>query len=186
MNRSPAHNADGRLVIDLQNFPEEGRDFSGAIERDVFQLEPGAPRPASPLKYELHVERRGSWLIVTGNVGATFEMTCVRCLEPFPEPVIIDGYLIEEELAEKTASVDLTDRVREDILLALPGYPHCDESNLANRVCPAADRFLPASSYSPDHNKEGERPERPEVWGALDQLNLKPASEEKKRGDSQP
>jgi uncharacterized metal-binding protein YceD (DUF177 family) len=180
----PAHNSEGRLIIDLQNFPDEGRDFAGEIERDVFQLEPGGPRPKSPLEYELHVERRGGWLVVTGTVGAAFEMTCVRCLEPFPEQVTLDGYFIEEELAEKTASVDLTDRVREDILLALPGYPHCDESNVASRVCPAADRFLPASSYSPDDDKRGESGGQPDVWNALDKLNIEPAPDEKKLGDS--
>jgi uncharacterized protein len=174
------HTPDGRLVIDLQNFPAEGRTFAGAIEKDIFQLESDGPQPVLPLAYQLHVERRGHWLVVSGTVSVTFQLVCVRCLEPFSEQVALDDYLIEEELAEKTPSVDLTDRLREDILLALPGYPHCDESNVAPRPCPAADRFLPATSYSP-HQPAVEPPtERPGVWSALDQLNLKTPRKKRK------
>jgi DUF177 domain-containing protein len=175
------HTPEDRIVIDLQNFPAEGRTFAGAIEKDIFQLEPDGPQPVSPLEYRLHVERRGHWLVVSGMVSATFQLVCVRCLEPFREQVTLDGYFVEEELAEKTLSVDLTDRVREDILLTLPGYPHCDESNVTRRSCPAADQFLPATSYSPHHPDEKEPVDRPDVWGALDQLNLNPSSGKKKR-----
>ena len=61
-------------------------------------------------------------------------------------------------------TVDLTEPVREDILLALPPHPHCDWNG--ERECKAAFR------------KQSETPEEPlsdtrEVWGALDQLKLK-------------
>ncbi|MGI8603339.1 MAG: YceD family protein [Verrucomicrobiales bacterium] len=181
---SSTHTPEGRIIIDLLNFPPDGRDFAGTLEKDIFQLESGGPRPASPLTYRLHVERRGSWLVIEGNVGATFELECVRCLTTFPEQVTLDGYLVEEELIEKTPSLDLTDRIREDILLALPGYPHCDESNVTPRVCVAAGRFLPASSYSPDHASEDEPAKRLDAWSALDQLNLKPPAAKPKPENS--
>ncbi len=174
------HTAEGRLVVDLLDLPPEGREFAGEIHSDFFQLEPGAPQPIPPLRYRLRVEWRTGWLVVTGEVSMDFEFECVLCLERFRDRITLDGYLLEEEITEKTPSVDLTDRVREDILLALPGYPHCNESTLEPRECPAASRFLPASSYAHDPSEEEAAP-RPDLWGALDQLDIKPAPGGKKQ-----
>ena len=143
-------------------------------------MEPGGPRSASPLRYRLWVERREGWLIATGEVSADFTFDCVLCLEPFTDRLTLNGYVLEEELTEKSPIVDLTDRVREDILLALPGHPHCSESSLHPTSCPAAELFLPASSYSPDHPEESQSTERRDLWNALDQLEIKPAKGPKK------
>ena len=163
----------GRLVIDLSDLPVEGREVTGQIEGDVFQLEPDGPRVASPLRYRLHVERQGDLLVASGNVEADFIFDCVLCLEPFTDRIALEDYRLEEELDGKTATVDLTDRLREDILLALPGHPRCNEAALAARTCPAAELFPPASHYAAGlpENKHPSLESRP-VWGALDQLDL--------------
>ena len=122
-----------------------------------------------------------AFLIATGEVSADFEMQCVRCSEPFTHRLLIEGAVAEEELSENSASVDLTDRIREDILIALPGNPHCDESSLEARECPAAGLFQPETSYSPVHEDEAGTNSRPDVWGALDDLKLPKPKPQKKQ-----
>ena len=179
MIRQP-HPPQDRLTIDLNDLPPEGREVVGELAGEVFAMEPGGPRPASPLRYRLWVEQRDGWLVATGEVSADFTFDCVLCLEPFTDRLTLDGYVLEEELTQKSRIVDLTDRVREDILLALPGHPRCSESSLHPTTCPAAELFLPASSYSPDHPEEAQSAERRDLWSALDQLEIKPAKGRKK------
>ncbi len=171
----------GRIFIDLHDLPLEGKEFSGEIPGEIFELGPDGPACVSPLRYQLHVEIAGEFLIATGEVTADFQMDCVRCGQPFTDRILLDGVVAEEEVTENSASVDLTDRIREDILLALPGYPHCDEANLETRECPAAGRFQPETSYSPVHQDEAGANTRPDVWGALDNLTLPKPKPQKKQ-----
>jgi hypothetical protein len=168
------HPAAPRLTIDLDDLPPDGREVAGELPASVFAMEPGGPRPASTLRFRLWVQRRGGVLVATGEVGADFAFECVLCLAPFTDRITLTGYVVEEEINEKTRVVDLTDRIREDILLALPGHPRCSESSLHPTTCPAAELFQPASAYSPDHPDEDPSSEGAAPWGALDQLEIKP------------
>jgi uncharacterized metal-binding protein YceD (DUF177 family) len=57
--------------------------------------------------------------------------------------------------------VDLTPLIREDILLALPVYPHCDWDRKSQCVGPRL-KYLNAA----------EAPKVSKAWDALDHLNL--------------
>ena len=104
-------------------------------------------------------------LFATGEIGVTMEMRCVKCLERFPYPVTVPDFACQVELG-RTETVDLTEPIREDILLALPAHPHCDWNG--ERVCPGA---FPSAAAEPS----GEPLAEPrQLWGALDQLKLKP------------
>ena len=175
-----SHAPAGRLTVDLHDLPPEGRQIEGELSSDIFAMEPGGPSPASPLRYHLWVQQRKDWIVATGEVSADFTFECVLCLKSFVDRVALDGYELEESLEGESTVVDLTDRVREDILLALPGHPRCSESSLHPTTCPAAELFLPASSYSPDHPEEAQSGERGDLWSALDQLEIKPAKGRKK------
>jgi hypothetical protein len=173
MTRDP-HPTEPRLIIDLEALPPDGREFEGELPASVFAMEPGGPQPVSPLRFRLWVRQRDGWLVGTGEVSADFAFECVLCLEPFTDRIALAGYVVEEEVNEKSRVVDLTDRIREDILLALPGHPRCSESSLHPGTCPAAELFQPASAYSPDRPDEGQPSEGSDPWSALDQLDIKP------------
>jgi uncharacterized protein len=166
--------AGDRLIIDLLNLPPEGCEIHGDLSAGVLDLEPGGPQPTSPIHYQLHLHRDGDRLTAMGTVQADFSFVCVRCLEPFPDRLVLDGYLLVEEITGKTQSVDLTDRVREDILLALPSHPRCDEASLEPRACPASGLFPKVDDHTFEHLEEPSSPAHTrEMWGALDQLDLK-------------
>lgn len=165
-----------RLVIDLSELPPEGEEVAGELPASLFDLEPGGPQPVSPLRYRLQVQLDGDHVTASGVVSADFMFVCVRCLEPFTDRITLDDYEVEEEVGGKTPSVDLTDRVREDILLALPGHPRCEEASLQPRACSASELFPKAGHRPSDHLEKTSTPaDSREVWGALDQLDLKAA-----------
>ena len=173
-SRTPPPPAGSRLLIDLTELPAEGRLFEGSLPASVFDLEPGGPRPLSPLHYRLWVERDGDHLTASGELSADFSFECVRCLEPFDDRITLDGYQLEEEVDAKSPSIDLTDRVREDILLALPGHPRCEEASLTPRACPASEMFPKVGDIISDLPEETSTPaDSRTIWGALDQLDLK-------------
>ena len=161
------------LVVDVHDLPPEGREISGELDSSLFQLEQGGPQAASPLRYHLRIFRDGDNALLSGSINADFTFECVLCLERYTDRVLLAEYSAEIPINGKTPTVDLTDVLREDILLALPGHPHCSDGTLHPRCCPAAELFPPSSEYSEDHPEEPHTSGGPpDVWGALDQLHL--------------
>jgi uncharacterized metal-binding protein YceD (DUF177 family) len=58
--------------------------------------------------------------------------------------------------------VDLTEYLREDILLTLPAHPHCDWNG--EKVCKAQFRDAPSEAEPLDDSRD--------AWKGLDQLKL--------------
>ena len=151
------------ITIHPGEIPEEGLRLSGSLEKDIFQLDPGDNvQPGGPTRYELQIFRSGDLVIAQGTVEAPFRLQCVVCLESFPFTCIVPDYVAEFDL-EGDGEIDLGDRLREDLLLALPAYPHCDRADDSNRICPMADR-LGASESEPEAGR------KPSAWDALDGL----------------
>ncbi len=115
-----------------------------ALHEDIHQLDPDIV-PLSTLDGSIQLIRTSEGIFARGNVHASVELTCSRCLEQFSMPV---QFRIEEEFhptidittgaalpileEEDTATVidahhilDLTEVVRQNILLAIPPYPVC-------------------------------------------------------------
>lgn len=159
------------MFVDLRRIPDEGLLLDGEEPSEVFDLEDEAVRAVSPIRYRLLATIRKSKLFLDGWIEAAFELRCGRCLEFFPLTVRIDPCQIVE-IVENTETMDLTDRIREDILLDLPGYPKCEQADSA-RICPELARISPGSEYK---LIETSGTENESVWGVLD--DLKPETKE--------
>ncbi|MCB1076915.1 MAG: hypothetical protein KDM63_13760 [Verrucomicrobiae bacterium] len=150
------------ITVNLGEIPEEGLRLSGETQQDIFDL-PETERdalPAGPVSYDLYLSEAGSGLILAqGRLKAPFRLRCVACLEEFPFTLQWNDYVAEFEIPA-AGQLDLTERIREDLLLELPAYPHCDRDNDApDHVCPAAGKFG-ASGPLPGSG--------PSAWDALD------------------
>jgi uncharacterized metal-binding protein YceD (DUF177 family) len=153
--------------FDIRNLPDDGKRISGTEPPAFFNLtEKDNVKPLSQLEYDLDIIRDGKDIVVTGRLGATFELQCGRCLEEFAHRVEMGDYQAEVPI-EKETTMDLTDMVREDILLALPNFPRCEDGNINPRQCPAEGKFDPAEpSEEADEMPGADRG----VWDALDKL----------------
>lgn len=156
------------MIIQVREIPEEGIHLEGDIQEDIFQLKPTESKPAGPVHYDLFVSIVSDSILVQGSLSVPFEMECVRCLETFVEELKRPDFAHSEPL-EGRSSIDLTDPIREDILLVLPIHPHCDAGN--QRECPATDQFEPSEQLAEEAGNG-------DAWGKLEGFN--PSSEDQK------
>lgn len=102
---------------------------------------------------QIHLERHERDILLRGHLTGALTCTCSRCLALYAEPLVIDFDLllhqgqepVSEEEIELTAAeldedyflgeeLDLTQYLREQILLALPLKPLCRQDCLG--LCP--------------------------------------------------
>jgi len=99
-------------------------------------------------------------VVITGRLSAEFEFECGRCLERFRYLADLPEYQSAVPIEAAGEIMDFTDCIREDILLAFPSYPRCEDGNVLLRECPAQGRFDAASdsaSGSPASQDAGVR-----------------------------
>ncbi len=159
------------LKIDPRGLPLDGLHLEGQLSPGIFDLAENDPvKAVSPIAVQLHVIRDDKDLVVTGSLGFTFEFTCGRCAERFQQRFSLSPYDLVIPI-ENDHPIDLTTWLREDMLLALPPHPRCENGNVTPRACPAEGRFDPAADAAED---ESGKAEGSRAWEALDQLsNLK-------------
>ena len=150
------------MKIHLRQIPAEGLHLEGEEECPLPELDPEEARCAGPLHYAVDAGISEGALWANGQLTQPVELHCVRCLEPFPVDIEVKDFAVHTDLAGPEV-VDLTPFMREDILLNLPAYPHCDREG--GRVCP-----VPEVIKKPDEKPVLEA--RPPDWSALDKLKL--------------
>jgi len=119
----------GRLIVDVARLAKDGEWFRGETADDLLDLgESEYVTPEGGMCYALKVELIGSELLVRGEVRQRLVCVCSRCAENFATEVVDPEFVYSYEINATTDFVDLTEEVREAIILALPGYPVCSES----------------------------------------------------------
>ena len=121
-------------------------------------------RPFGGIRYSLFVQPFGTELLVRGTLAQDFDAVCSRCGGDFDFTVTVDDFATSVEIGEKTEFVDLTDELRQSIILALPSYPVCRQD--CRGVCPTCGKNLNEGPCACDHTERDSR------WGALDALEL--------------
>ena len=153
--------------IDLSKLPAVGKDIEGSLVPAFFDLaETDSIKATDPLEYRLHVERDGKDLLLLGELKAGFELECGRCLQRFAYRAEVPHYHAEIPIESEDATIDLTEAIREDILVALPSYPRCEDGNVDPRACPAEGRFEVAADTESDEPADQDTG----VWDVLDEL----------------
>lgn len=151
------------MKVHLRQIPDEGLHFEGEEPCPIADLSGDEVVCTGPLRYSLDVGISEGALWANGTLVQPVTQKCVACLEAFPHEIAVPEFALVTE-AGGPETVDLTPYIREDLLLNLPAYPHCDREG--GRVCPAREIL--------DAAKEGDAPlkEAPPDWSALDKLGL--------------
>jgi uncharacterized protein len=153
------------------------------VEADIEGLDEEL-KPRDLLRGEVQLMRTSQGILVTGHLHTVVELTCDRCLEPFTVPVEID---LEEEfrptvdigtgaslpvVAEEDGAglinghhiLDLTEVVRQALLLAIPMHPLCRPDCAG--LCPECGQNLNEGSCQCQPRVEDLR------WAALKELRI--------------
>ena len=131
-----------RLIVDASRLDADGEELEGEV--DAVDLDEEFVKPFGGVRYRLRAQLFGSELLVRGRIEQDFDLVCSRCGRDFDDTIAVDDFTVSREIDQKEPEVDLTDEVRESIILALPTYPVCSETcpGIEQRVqLPADDRW---------------------------------------------
>lgn len=122
-----------------------------------------------PLRYDVEAQLLGRGVLVSGSLELEIECECVRCLKRFKRMVRLPDWTAllplegEEKVPVANDSVDLTEWIREDILLAFPQHPLCD---------PACGGLPYPGRAEPEEPGTGQDQAGLPAWNALNKLKF--------------
>jgi len=152
------------MIIRVSEIPLEGRRYTGEEPPSVLALESENDiRVDGPLLYDFLAQTAPGELIVRGSISVPVSFRCSKCAEQFQMTVKEPSFLSARE-ADADQSVDLTDEMREAIILSFPNYPVCKPD--CKGLCAQCGISLNRERCKCKGNKGN-------VWVALDGLKLK-------------
>ena len=131
-----------KLIIDASRIDPEGEILEGEV--DCVDIDEEFVKPFGGIRYRLDVQILGTEMLVRGHLEQDFDLVCSRCGKDFDTTVSTDDFTESYELAENTGDIDITDDIRDAVLLELPNYPLCDENCVGLKTetaMPADDRW---------------------------------------------
>ena len=148
--------------------------LEGTESADVLGLPPDADPPLAPagdISYRLSAVMAGADLIVTGSASVPIATSCARCLDDVRTEISVRDLCFHFEKV-RDLEVDLTDDVREELLLAIPSCFYCSPD--CKGICPSCGVNLNHGSCACASRPAEPEPESaaPSPWDQLDALNL--------------
>ncbi len=148
------------MKVHINQIPIDGLHLEGEDPADMLDLKDPLLQPKGPVRWALDLGLSEGGMFATGKLAVDLDAECVVCLKKFTYPLRVEDFATQVELAGPEM-VDLTDQMREDMLLALPPHPHCDWNG--QTVCKGALRTT----------VEEVPGEPPHTWDELDKLKFK-------------
>ena len=150
--------------------------LDGTESSDILELPPDVDPPLAPagdIAYHLSAVMAGADLIVTGKASVPLDTVCARCLDDIRVTIEVRDLCFHFEKV-RDLEVDLTDDVREELLLAVPSCFYCSQD--CKGICPMCGTNLNHASCTCDRNPAEPEPDdaAPSPWDQLDALNLAP------------
>ncbi len=115
-----------RLTIDVARLKPGGERIEGEV--DAIDIAEDFVHPFGGIRYSLFVQPIGNELLVRGRAEQDFDLVCSRCGKDFDTTIKAEDITTSVPLDDGTDEIDLTDEIRESILLELPNFPLCDEN----------------------------------------------------------
>ena len=157
------------LICQISNLPDEGIDLEGDVTFEELDIESDYRFTLDrPMHYRLHVSLAKQAVVVTGRLSATVTAICDRCAEPADLKLEVNDVLhtYKNILGQP---IDLTEEVREDILLSFPQSFHCSED--CKGICPTCGKNLNEGPCGCGKQADDDAKEN-NPWSVLDNLKL--------------
>ena len=138
-------------MVEVFRLAKDGETLEGEV--DCVDIDEELVKPFGGVRYRLEAKLYGKEFLARGHLEQDFDLVCCRCGKDFDTTVSVDDFVFSCEVDEKSPEVDLTESVRESIILTLPTDPVCGEA------CPGVD----SKAQMPADDR----------WNALDGLKKK-------------
>ena len=153
------------MNILVERIPEEGSHYDGEESSKIMALEGDSfVKVRGDIRYQLYVQHLAHDLIIRGSLSLDVDLCCARCSEFFSTTVTDSDFLRAYPVTPECDSVDITEDVREALLLCIAEYPVCGET--CNGLCAQCGKNLNNGAC------ECESGENPDAWQALEKLDL--------------
>lgn len=153
------------MIIETRELRDRERSYKGEEPASILDLAADPfIRGGGGIRYALTARRLNDQLLVLGSLAVNLECRCARCAEWFRKNLRVPAFVRSYPLASENEAIDLTDDIREDILLALPINLVCADK--CRGLCPGCGANLNKQACACPAG------EPPAEWSVLDQLKL--------------
>ena len=128
------------MKIDLKKISAEGVKLSGEETSSIIDIESETVSFKQPVYYQFRAALRRDTLLVRGRLETVGKFTCASCLREFERTIAVESFLVQKRIINRAGTIDLTEEIREDIILALPFKPLCRPD--CSGICPVCGRDL--------------------------------------------
>ena len=155
------------LKILIKQLNNAGIDFCGQVEPGELNLDNLENNNEiafhKPIVYNLHLSKVSEGVLVAGSVSTDILCNCNRCLNDFYKTIQLDDICHYFENVISLNELDISEEIREDILISLPMKHTCSED------CNGIE--LPEEILKTNKDLSGELEEN-NPWHALDNLKI--------------
>lgn len=120
------------MKVKLNDIPEEGLTLTEALDPAKMSLDTDDLKFTAPVDVTAEFQKQQDTVWVQVGVAGEMEQTCARCLERFENPY--GGRFVLDYEVKGMLSLDITDDVRQEILLSYPVRFVCRED--CRGLCP--------------------------------------------------
>ena len=143
-----------KLLVNVSSISEKGLEFDNVLHSETFDI--GLDKIIcclNPISYCILVRLINDQILVTGTVRTRISCSCGRCLETC-EKLVVNEDICHYLDIPPTKIIDLTENLREDILIAFPQKFLCSSNcpglchscgknlNLGNCGCVTNDNIV--------------------------------------------
>lgn len=115
------------MKIRLDEIPESGFEVKQTESASIIDFRDQNFIFTNPIEVKFFVLKSGKTLIITGTIATKVEMKCSRCLKFINEQLENKKVELTYEIGGEK-ELDITEDIREEVLLMLPIKPLCSEN----------------------------------------------------------
>lgn len=120
------------MKIHVHQVPFEGLQQERTYDPAEMDLDRFDVHPTHPVRLSCFIAKVDRELVVRATLQYALQMACARCLEPFVSPMTAKATLSYQ--VDPTDVVDITDDLRQEIILSYPMAPVCQSG--CRGLCP--------------------------------------------------
>lgn len=132
------------MKIYVNRVPDEGLKERMSYDPTTLDMQRDDIALREPFDVEAAITKVGRELVVNVDIRCTLQLSCARCLKEFPMTIAPTGILSYQ--VSPNDVVDITDDVRQEVMLAYPMIPVC--STGCKGLCPSCGQDLNVGSCS--------------------------------------
>ena len=142
---------DAAMQIHVNRIPADGLKDHATYDPTTMDMDRADIHLTEPFNVEAFMTKADQELVVTVDIRCPLRLSCARCLEEFGATVTTKALFSYQ--VQPTDVVDITDDVRQEIILAYPMIPVCQPD--CKGLCSSCGQNLNVASCG--HHATGSR-----------------------------